>query len=102
MTALREVMTRLDEMVLGKRSQIRLALTVSRTRMKILVFGATGFVGGRLVPHLAAKGHEVTVAARSAAVFPGEVRTILADPMKPGAENECQIQEVIDALVGSK
>ena len=48
--------------------------------MKILVFGATGFVGGRLVPHLAAKGHEVTVAARSAAVFPGEVRTILADP----------------------
>lgn len=52
--------------------------------MKILVFGATGFVGGRLVPHLAARGHEVTVATRSAAVFPGEVLTILADPMKPG------------------
>ena len=51
--------------------------------MRILVFGATGFVGGQLVPHLSARGHEVTVVARSAAVFSG-VRTILADPMKPG------------------
>lgn len=53
--------------------------------MKILAFGATGFVGGHLVPHLLERGHEVTVAARSAKarVSPG-ARAVTADPMTPG------------------
>ncbi|NLW82039.1 MAG: TIGR01777 family protein [Desulfovibrionales bacterium] len=53
--------------------------------MKILAFGATGFVGKHLVPHLVDGGHQVTVAARSGkAGFPPAVRVIKADPMTPG------------------
>jgi uncharacterized protein (TIGR01777 family) len=53
--------------------------------MKILAFGATGFVGGQLVPHLLERGHEVTVAARSgkAKVSPG-AEVVKADPTMPG------------------
>lgn len=53
--------------------------------MKILAFGATGFVGGHLTPHLLERGHEVTVAARSgkAKVHPG-ARIVKADPTVPG------------------
>lgn len=35
--------------------------------MNILVLGATGYIGGRLVPRLAEAGHAVRVMARSAA-----------------------------------
>jgi uncharacterized protein len=53
--------------------------------MKILAFGATGFVGGHLVPHLLGRGHEVTVAARSgkARVAAG-AEVVKADPTVPG------------------
>lgn len=54
--------------------------------MKILAFGATGFVGKHLVSHLCELGHEVTVAARSGrAKVPPGTRTIQADPMVPGS-----------------
>ncbi|PKN42199.1 MAG: TIGR01777 family protein [Deltaproteobacteria bacterium HGW-Deltaproteobacteria-18] len=53
--------------------------------MKILAFGATGFVGAHLVPHLVGRGHEVTVAARSGkARFSSPVRVARADPVTPG------------------
>ena len=53
--------------------------------MKILAFGATGFVGAHLVPHLLERGHEVTVAARSGkARFSPAVRVVKADPTAPG------------------
>jgi hypothetical protein len=53
--------------------------------MKILAFGATGFVGGQLVPHLLERGHEVTVAARSGrARSAAGARVITADPTTPG------------------
>ena len=53
--------------------------------MKILAFGATGFVGGHLVPHLLERGHEVTVAARSGkASVPAGAEVIKADPTVPG------------------
>ncbi|WP_227982613.1 SDR family oxidoreductase [Nocardia spumae] len=35
--------------------------------MRCVVFGATGYIGGRLVPELLAAGHEVTVMARTPA-----------------------------------
>ena len=38
--------------------------------MRVLVLGATGYVGSRLVPHLLEHGHEV-VAASSSAPDPG-------------------------------
>lgn len=57
--------------------------------MKILAFGATGFVGRHLVPLLAGRGHEVCVASRSGTSgFPPPVRTILADPTAPGPWQE--------------
>ena len=53
--------------------------------MKILAFGATGFVGAHLVPHLVERGHEVTVAARSGkARFSPPVGVVKADPVTPG------------------
>lgn len=53
--------------------------------MKILAFGATGFVGERLVPHLGERGHDVTVAARSGkANVPAGAKIVKADPTAPG------------------
>lgn len=57
--------------------------------MKILAFGATGFVGEHLVPHLRERGHEVTVAARSGkARVPAGVKVVKADPTIPGPWQE--------------
>ncbi|MGB3698447.1 MAG: SDR family oxidoreductase [Gordonia sp. (in: high G+C Gram-positive bacteria)] len=33
--------------------------------MRVIVFGATGYIGGRLVPELLAQGHEVRIMART-------------------------------------
>lgn len=41
------------------------------TSMRILVTGATGYVGGRLIPQLLADGHEVRVLVRDAARVAG-------------------------------
>jgi uncharacterized protein YbjT (DUF2867 family) len=52
--------------------------------MQILVVGAGGYVGGRLVPRLLAAGHELTLASRQPAVvsnrFP-DVRVLVGDPI---------------------
>jgi uncharacterized protein (TIGR01777 family) len=42
--------------------------------MQILIAGASGFLGGLLVPHLRAAGHEVTRLVRRPARNPGELR----------------------------
>jgi uncharacterized protein YbjT (DUF2867 family) len=37
--------------------------------MRCVVFGATGYIGGRLVPELLAAGHEVRAVAKSIVPF---------------------------------
>jgi len=56
--------------------------------MKIVVTGATGFVGSALVPALLARGDEVTVLSRNAArakAALGDVTAVDADLEQPGA-----------------
>jgi uncharacterized protein YbjT (DUF2867 family) len=54
--------------------------------MRILVVGASGYIGGRLVPLLAERGHELTLLARDPrpleARFP-EARVVAADLLDP-------------------
>ncbi|MEO8274165.1 MAG: NAD(P)H-binding protein, partial [Chloroflexota bacterium] len=55
--------------------------------MRILIVGASGYVGGRLVPLLAARGHDLVLTSRDArplaARFP-EARVVAADLLDPG------------------
>jgi uncharacterized protein YbjT (DUF2867 family) len=55
--------------------------------MRVLVTGATGFVGGQLVPALRAAGHDVTVLVRDAAGYDGpeSVRVVEGDLLEPGS-----------------
>ena len=55
--------------------------------MRVLVTGATGFVGSRLVPALRAADHSVTVLVRDAAGYdaPEDVRVIEGDLLAPGS-----------------
>ena len=51
--------------------------------MRILVVGASGYIGGRLVPLLAAQGHDLVLMSRDprplAARFP-HATVVVADP----------------------
>ncbi len=56
--------------------------------MRCVVFGATGYIGGRLAPELLARGHEVTVVARDPAKLAGvpwrdAVRVLRGDVTDP-------------------
>jgi uncharacterized protein YbjT (DUF2867 family) len=54
--------------------------------MRVLVTGATGFVGGRLLPTLAAAGHECTVLTRNAERYDGPpARVVEGDLLEPGS-----------------
>jgi len=56
--------------------------------MRVLVTGATGFVGGRLVPALLGAGHEVTVLVRDADRYAppdAGVRVVEGDLLEPGS-----------------
>ena len=56
--------------------------------MRILVSGATGYVGSRLIPRLVASGHEVSCMARDASrasgsLVAGSTRPVVADALQP-------------------
>ena len=55
--------------------------------MDVLVTGASGFVGSRLVPVLLDRGHEVTVLVRDADRYaaPAGVRVVEGDLLEPGS-----------------
>jgi nucleoside-diphosphate-sugar epimerase len=50
----------------------------------VCVTGGTGYIGSRLIPLIAARGHQVTAIVRpgSAKRIPGDVSTVVADPLK--------------------
>ncbi|WP_165355106.1 NAD(P)H-binding protein [Nocardioides oleivorans] len=61
--------------------------------MRVLVLGATGYVGSRLVPHLVERGHEVVAASRSVPDpdrfgWDDRVRAISCDVTDPAAVAE--------------
>ena len=63
---------------------------------KVLVTGASGYIGGRLVPELCARGYQVRVMVRKASpeqhcLWP-EAEIVVADAMK--------LDSLIDALAG--
>jgi GDP-4-dehydro-6-deoxy-D-mannose reductase len=58
--------------------------------MKVLVTGADGFVGGRLVPRLTALGHEVIAAVRPGTRAPrGAARTVELELRDPASAAAC-------------
>ncbi len=65
--------------------------------MRIAVTGATGYIGGRLVPRLLAEGHEVVCPVRNPAKLAGrswsdDVEAVTADVLQPDT--------LVDALAG--
>jgi len=75
--------------------------------MRVLIVGATGYIGGRLVPRLLDRGHEVVCAARTPAklaVRPwiGQVETVEADVFDRGSlDRACAGVEAVVYLVHS-
>ena len=67
--------------------------------MKVLVGGATGFVAGHLIPHLARAGHTVIAAGHDAARIPTghNVEPLLWDHARP--EPEQPFPDRLDAIV---
>ena len=53
--------------------------------MRVLVTGATGFIGTRLVPALLEAGHEVRAMTRRPESYPGQVTPVRGDVFDPGS-----------------
>ena len=65
--------------------------------MKCLVTGATGFIGSRLVPHLADHGHEVLAFSRSGGPLQDGTPTVALDLARTAISSEalCEVDVVV-------
>ena len=76
--------------------------------MRILVVGASGYIGGRLVPLLALRGHELVLMSRDARLLTArfaQARVVVADlldPSTPGMFSSARAASasLLDAFVG--
>src|SRR5580700_8274981 len=71
--------------------------------MRVLVVGASGAIGSRLIPQLIERGHQVTGTSRSGAKA-GKLRSLGAEPaaldvLDPGAVRAVIVQARPDAIV---
>jgi len=64
--------------------------------LKILITGATGLVGRKLIPHLQALGHEISILSRKTATIPG-AKVFLWDVYKQVIDEKCLIG--IDTII---
>jgi uncharacterized protein YbjT (DUF2867 family) len=71
--------------------------------MRVLVTGATGFVGSRLLSPLRDAGHEVTVLVRDAERYagPADVRVVEGDLLEPGSFDDALAVDAAYYLVHS-
>jgi uncharacterized protein YbjT (DUF2867 family) len=71
--------------------------------MRVLVTGATGFVGSRLLSPLLDAGHEVTVLVRNAERYtgPADVRVVEGDLLEPGSFDDALSVDAAYYLVHS-
>ncbi|WP_296817416.1 NAD(P)-dependent oxidoreductase [Brevundimonas sp.] len=67
--------------------------------MRVLVTGATGFLGGRVVAALVARGDEVVATGRAVDRAPGGVSFVQADLAGAGAPERLQTIGRVDAVV---
>lgn len=58
--------------------------------LKILITGATGLIGKKLIPHLQALGHEVAILSRKMTTIPG-VKVFLWDVYQQQIDKECLV-----------
>lgn len=73
--------------------------------MKVLILGATGFIGHNLTKALLAEGHQIIAITRSASkgksILGDEVRLVEANPLRPGSwQDEVGLAEAVVILIG--
>ena len=66
--------------------------------MKILVTGATGYIGGRLVPLLLEKGHEVRVMVRDPARVAGRAWSSEVEIVRGDVEDAASLEGVVSGV----
>jgi uncharacterized protein YbjT (DUF2867 family) len=75
--------------------------------VRVLVTGATGYIGGRLVPELLARGHEVRALARTPAKLDdrpwrGDVEVVKGDVFDPDSlDRACEGMDAVHYLIHS-
>ncbi|HTN51187.1 MAG TPA: NAD-dependent epimerase/dehydratase family protein, partial [Anaeromyxobacter sp.] len=65
---------------------------------RILVLGATGFIGQELVRQLVSAGRPVRVLARDPGKLPPELRSPLVEPVRGDLEDEADLRRAMDGI----